>query len=67
MDENIRKDLEGFKDYEVPKFTVQMFTNALLIKLATGEICMMDLALKELKFRGFDIDGNYVGVEKASL
>jgi len=66
MDKKIKKALEEFKDYNVPKFTVETFTNALLIKLATGEICMMDLALKELKSRGYDVDGNYVGVKTAS-
>ena len=49
------------KDELNPIFIFGMTHNELLVKIASGELDMKDLAKRELAARGFDARGKWIG------
>lgn len=60
------KDEEGEEvDNLNPQFIFQMTYTKLLVRIARGEIDATELAINELAQRGLDLNGQWVGFEKA--
>ena len=51
-------------DEQNPLFIFSLTSNALLIKIATGELDVLKIVLYELGSRGYDNDGEYIGFIK---
>jgi len=59
------KDIQELRDEDIPKYAIQPFTTALLVKIARGDVDMKKLAEDELADRGLDLSGKWVGFKKA--
>jgi len=59
-----RQDGYDLEDALIPVYAVQVLATPLLVKFAKGEIDMEKLARAELKNRGLDLKGKWIGRRK---
>lgn len=61
---DLEEEIRELHDEDIPKYAIQPFTTALLIKIARGDVNMKKLAREELANRGLDLTGTWVGFKK---
>jgi len=63
--DDIGQQVKEIQDDLVPKYAIQPLQTALLVKFAKGELDMKKLAREELRSRGLNLDGQWVGFDAA--
>lgn len=58
-------DYRNTEDDRNPKYALQGMDIELLVKAVNGEIDLTEIAKKELAQRGMDLNGEWIGFEKA--
>lgn len=56
---------DQIEDALVPKYAIQPLRTALIVKFAKGELDMKKLAREELRSRGLNINGTWIGFDAA--
>ena len=59
--EEVLKQYAPIGDMDNPRMLAQTFPHRLLSAIAKGEVDFKKTAMNELRMRGLDIDGNWVG------